>query len=51
MYLDNTYKFPDNFKFYVHTANPVGKHNIETLINNYLNFKFIKETKFDKITF
>ncbi len=36
MDLDNTYKFPKDFKFNVHSANPIGKKNIETIINNYL---------------
>lgn len=27
---------PDDFKFIVHSANPVGKRNIEELLNNYL---------------
>ena len=41
MDLDNTYIFPDNFKFNVHSSNPVGKHNIETILNNYLKFKVV----------
>lgn len=41
MDLDNTYIFPDNFNFNVHSANPVGKHNIETILNNYLDFKVV----------
>ena len=36
MDLDNRYKFPKDFKFNVHSANPIGKKNIETIINNYL---------------
>ncbi len=39
MDLDNIYKFPNNFQYNVHSANPVGKHNIETILDNYLNFK------------
>jgi hypothetical protein len=32
-------KFPPNFKFTVHSQNPVGKANIEGLLNSYLTFK------------
>lgn len=27
---------PDNFKYYVHSQNPVGKHNIFCLMENYI---------------
>ena len=30
----------EDFAFQVHSANPVGKKNIESYLNNYLNFKF-----------
>lgn len=30
---------PINFSFNVHSANPVGKANIEGLLNGYLKFK------------
>lgn len=30
------YNFPENFDFYVHSKNPVGKSNIEGYLNNYL---------------
>ena len=33
------YVDPKTFKFYVHSANPVGKENIEGLLNNYIKFK------------
>lgn len=33
------YKFADNFDFYVHSKNPVGKANIEGLLNSYLKHK------------
>ena len=33
------YLFPANFSFYVHSANPVGKKNIESYLNNYLYLK------------
>ncbi len=33
------YIFPDNFEFYVHSANPVGKQNIESYLNNYCKTK------------
>jgi hypothetical protein len=35
--LDNPGFIPDNFKFNVHSANPVGKENIEGLLNDYMN--------------
>lgn len=38
--LDNNSKFiPADFDFYVHSANPVGKKNIEGLLSQYLDFK------------
>lgn len=33
------FKFTENFDFYVHSMNPIGKKNIESILNNYLNFK------------
>ena len=33
------YQLPDNFSFYVHSQNPIGKANIEGLLNNYLKVK------------
>ena len=30
------YKFAENFDFYVHSQNPIGKQNIEGFLNNYL---------------
>jgi hypothetical protein len=33
------YKFPEDFAFYVHSKNPIGKANIEGLLNNYLEHK------------
>ena len=30
------YTFSPNFSFYVHSQNPIGKANIEGLLNNYL---------------
>jgi hypothetical protein len=29
-------KLPKDFHFYVHSQNPIGKANIEGLLNNYL---------------
>jgi hypothetical protein len=29
----------DDFSFYVHSQNPVGKRNIEMLLDNYIVFK------------
>jgi len=37
--LDNTVIFPNNFVFNVHSANPIGKQNIENILNSYLKFK------------
>lgn len=36
--MDGVYKIPDNFGFFVHSQNPVGKKNIELYLNNYLEF-------------
>ena len=33
------YQLPSDFSFYVHSQNPVGKANIEGLLNNYLKVK------------
>lgn len=33
------YIFADNFDFYVHSQNPIGKENIENLLNRYIQFK------------
>lgn len=38
--LDGKINIPANFKFYVHSANPNGKRNIEGLLSNYLSTKF-----------
>jgi len=35
----SVYQLPDNFSFYVHSQNPIGKANIEGLLNNYLKVK------------
>jgi hypothetical protein len=34
--LDGTLRLPDDFTFYVHSSNPVGKANIEGLLSAYL---------------
>ena len=34
--LDGVYKFPTNFQYFVHSRNPVGKVNIEGLLNDYI---------------
>lgn len=39
MDINNIYTFPSDFTFYVHSANPVGKQNIESYLNNYLKIK------------
>lgn len=33
------YKFPADFSYYVHSKNPVGKSNIEGLLDNYFKHK------------
>ena len=33
------YKFSNDFGFYVHSQNPIGKANIEGLLNNYLAYR------------
>lgn len=35
----NNNVMPADFSFTVHSKNPIGKENIETLLNNYLNYK------------
>lgn len=42
--LDGLYHFPKNFNFNVHSANPVGKVNIESILNNYLKKIKIKQS-------
>ena len=39
VYADLTYITRD-FKFFCHSANPVGKKNIEDLLNDYIRRKF-----------
>ena len=39
MDIENIYKFPDNFSFNIHSANPIGRNNINSILNNYLKFK------------
>lgn len=39
MDIENIYKFPNNFTFDIHSANPIGKNNIKSILNNYLLFK------------
>lgn len=36
---DSKYNFSENFDFYVHSQNPVGKANIEGLLNGYFKAK------------
>lgn len=38
--LDNKFKIPQDFKFKVHSQNPVGKQNIISLLDGYLKYKF-----------
>jgi len=37
--LDNTHVFPEGFTFYVHSANPPGRINIQSLMESYLRTK------------
>lgn len=37
--LSKKYKLPDNFEFNVHSANPIGKMNIETKLNNFYEIR------------
>ncbi len=39
MDMEGKYKIPKEFRFNVHSANPVGKKSIESYLNNYLKFK------------
>ena len=41
--MNGTYKLHEDFEFNVHSANPVGKVNIEKYFNSYLKFKREKE--------
>ena len=36
---EETFPLPDDFEFYVHSQNPIGKKNIESYLNNYLRIK------------
>lgn len=40
-HLNDLIVFPSNFSYYVHSQNPIGKKNIEGLLESFLNF--IKE--------
>lgn len=40
-----SYKFPDNFSYYVHSKNPIGKANIEGLLENYFKHKNVCHNK------
>ena len=39
MDIENIHKFPDDFSFNIHSANPIGRNNINSILNNYLIFK------------
>ena len=39
MDIENIYKFPNDFSFEIHSANPIGKNNINSILNNYLIFR------------
>lgn len=38
--IDPVYKFSDDFTFYVHSQNPIGKTNIESYLNQYLSVRY-----------
>lgn len=43
MILDNDdYSFSENFRFFVHSDNPVGSENIKNTLTNFYRFKFDK---------
>ena len=37
--LDGRQILSDDFSYYVHSQNPVGKRNIESLLGNYIEYK------------
>lgn len=39
--LDNNLALPPDFEYYVHSQNPIGKKNIESLMDSFI--KFVKE--------
>ena len=39
MGMNGRYTIPEDFEFTVHSANPVGKENIESYLNNYLQLR------------
>jgi hypothetical protein len=38
--LDERFKVPDDFNFYVHSQNPIGKSNIEAKMTSFLRHCF-----------
>jgi hypothetical protein len=34
--MNDQYEIPEDFDFYVHSKNQIGKQNIESYLNNYL---------------
>ncbi len=40
--LDGKINIPFDWKWNVHSANPMGKNNMESLLKNYLSKKFIQ---------
>lgn len=37
--LDGNTVLSDKFEYYVHSQNPIGKRNIETILDNYMKYK------------
>lgn len=37
--LDGNGSFPSDFKFNIHSSNPIGLTNIESLLTSYLNYR------------
>jgi len=36
---DTDFALPEDFEYYIHSQNPVGKDNIQGLLDNYLKFR------------
>jgi hypothetical protein len=43
--LDGTHEIPKNFKWTIHSSNPVGKANIDGLLTSYMKYKNNKDPK------
>lgn len=45
MDIQKEYFIPKDFSYQVHSANPIGRNNIQSLLNNYLLFKVRYKSK------